>query len=222
MLLANCAPERYPRPKGAAVPVGKIALAALLAFALCAPVAAEEEEHEQVLGFVIGLGTGVLVPSVNDVPEGLDDAGFLVRLDLGLTIAGIIGARAMLEFSPFEWLVPVTIEKTVPMSHQLFSLDLFTEVNLGEKWRLWPAVGYTLDASITDTTGTGFLTAQGVHAELGCGYRLNSIMFVNLAVGYHFTGEFQSTESIEEDIDIGDAAGVSYLDIHAGVVFSLK
>jgi hypothetical protein len=222
MQLANSAPDRFPRPRGTSVPGGGIALAAILALALCAPVAAQEEEHEQVLGFVIGLGTGLLVPSVREVPVGLDDPSFLVRLDLGLTIAGIVGARALLEFSPFDWLVPIPNEKTVPMSHQLFSLDLFTELNFGEKWRLWPAVGYTLDASITDTTGTGFLTAQGVHAELACGYRLNSIMFVDLAVGYHFTGEFQAFNIDEPDVEWGDAAGVSYLDIHAGVVFSLK
>lgn len=219
MQLANSTPEENPRPKGMSAPVGKIALAALLAFALCAPVLAQEEE-EQVLGFVIGLGAGLLAPTTRDVPEGLDGAGFLARLDLGLTIAGIVGARAMLEFSPFDW--PVTEDKMVPMSHQLFSLDLFTEVNLGEKWRLWPAVGYTLDASIIDVNGTGFLTAHGIHAELGCGYRLNSIMFVNLAVGYHFTGEFQTiSESADYEV-VGDAPGVSYLDIHTGVVFSLK
>ncbi|HUT98002.1 MAG TPA: hypothetical protein VM054_02875 [bacterium] len=197
----------------------RIVLMTLLVAALWTPIGAQEEE--QVLGFVIGLGTGLLVPSVRDVPGGLDDPGFLVRLDLGLTIAGIVGARALLEFSPFEW--QVSEDNTVPMSHQLFSLDLFTEVNLGEKWRLWPAVGYTLDASITDTTGTGFLTAHGIHAELGCGYRLNSIMFVNLAVGYHFTGKFQTIDIEEsERVEWGDNAGASYLDIHAGVVFSLK
>ncbi len=217
MQLANSTPEEYPRPKGMSAPVGKIALAALLAIALCAPVLAQEEE-EQVLGFVIGLGAGLLAPTTRDVPEGLDGASFLARLDLGLTVAGIVGVRALLEFSPFEW----HVKDTVPMSHQLFSLDLFTEVNLGEKWRLWPAVGYTLDASITDVNGTGFLTAHGIHAELGCGYRLNSIMFVNLAVGYHFTGEFQTIGESDDFEVVGDAPGVSYLDIHTGVVFSLK
>ncbi|OGD71387.1 MAG: hypothetical protein A2Y64_00340 [Candidatus Coatesbacteria bacterium RBG_13_66_14] len=194
-------------------------MTALLAIALCAPLWAEEEE--QILGFVIGLGAGLLVPNTRDVPDGLDDAGLLLRLDLGLTVAKIVGVKAVLGFSSFEW--PVSEDKTVPMSHQLFTLDLFTEVDLGEKWRLWPAVGYTLDASITDTNGTGFLTAHGIHAELGCGYRLNSIMFVNLAVGYHFTDEFQTIDIDEDEgVEWGDAPGVSYLDIHAGVVFSLK
>ncbi|MCX7021479.1 MAG: hypothetical protein NTW26_04230 [bacterium] len=204
------------------MPVGKIALTALLAIALCAPLQAQEESKEQVLGFIIGLGVGLLAPNIRGVQtEGLDNAGFLARLDLGLTVAHIIGVKAALGFSPFEWLLPGG--KTVPMSHQLFTLDLFTEVDIGEKWRLWPAVGYTLDASITDTQGAGFLTAQGFHAELGCGYRLNSIMFANLAVGYHFTGEFQTIDIDEsEQVEWGDNAGASYLDIRAGIVFSLE
>ena len=202
----------------------KLSLAVFLVAALCAPLAAEEEEHEQPLGFIIGLGLGVLVPDVRDIqPAGISDAGFLARLDLGFTVFDVIGVKAGFGFSPFEWMV--SEENTFSMSHQLLAFDLFGVVDLGEKWCLWPAVGYTLDASITDTTGTGFLTAQGIHAELGCGYRLNSIMFVNLAVGYHFTGEFKTVDvdDVEEkDVELGVAPAASYLDIHAGLVFSLQ
>lgn len=199
----------------------KTALAALIVVALWTPLEAQEEE--QVLGFVIGLGVGMLAPDIRDVqPEGPGNVGVLARLDLGLTIARIIGVKVALGFSPFEWLMPEG--DAVSMSHQFLTFDLFTEVDFGENWRLWPAVGYTLDASITDTQGTGFLTAQGIHAEVGCGYRLNSIMFASLAVGYHFTGGFQAIDIDVDvsDVELGDAPGVSYLDIRAGVVFSLK
>jgi|GEM_PF-3007838 len=220
--MRNFASTQHPYPRGAFTPVGKIALAALLTLALCAPLAAAEEEHEQILGFIIGMGVGLIAPSVRDLPEGLDDAGFLARLDIGLTVARVIGVKAVIGFSPFEW--RLTEDRTVPMSHQLFTLDLFTEVDLGEKWRLWPAAGYTLDASITDTQGTGFLTARGVHAELGCGYRINSIMFAVLAVGYHFTEDFNEINFDYEEagVDVGGDPAVSYLDVRAGVVFSLK
>jgi hypothetical protein len=202
----------------------RILLITLLAFSLCTPLGAQEEEHEQPLGFLIGLGLGLLAPDVQDVlPAGISDAALLARLDLGVTVFRIIGVKAVFSFSPFDW--RLSEEELVPMSHQIFTLDLFTEVDLGERWRLWPAAGYTLDASITDTRGTGFLIARGLHAELGCGYRLNSIMFVDLGVGYHFTGDFKAVDVDdvgEKGVELGDAPGASYLDVHAGIVFSLR
>jgi hypothetical protein len=195
----------------------------LLLFVFLTPLRAEEGERNRILGFTIGLGVGMLAPSSADMPTGAAKPAFLTRFDFGITLLGSFGFRAELGYSPYEW--SITEEHTVPMSHQLVTIDAFGIIELAEGWRLWPAVGYTLDASVTDMEGTGFISARGVHAELSCGFRLNSITFINLATGYHFTGGFEGVtikEENGEDIEIGDDPSISYFDLHAGVIFVLN
>lgn len=199
--------------------LGKAPPLVVLLLALLTPLRAEE--GERILGFTIGLGVGMLTPVSRDMPEGSTDPAFMAHFDAGFTLFRSFGFKAVLSFSPFEWELTEG-SPTVLMSHQIITIDAFAIVDLAEDWRLWPAVGYTLDASLTDTQGNGFITTQGIHVEVSGGYKLNSIMHVNLAAGYHFTDGFKEINFFEEDAEIGDDPAISYFDIHAGVVFTLN
>ncbi len=198
--------------------LGKSSLMVFLLLASLTPLRAEVDEH--FLGFTIGLGVGMLAPASRDMPEGVTDPALVAHFNVGFTLFRSFGFKAVLSFSPFEWKLPD--EVVIEMSHQIITIDAFAVINVADDWRLWPALGYTLDASLTDTVGAGFITAQGLHAEISCGYRLNSIMFVNLAAGYHFTDGFKEIKITKEGIEWGEKPMISYLDLHAGVVFTLN
>ncbi|MBD3400666.1 MAG: hypothetical protein GF399_10090 [Candidatus Coatesbacteria bacterium] len=172
------------------------------------------------LGIHLGLGVGYLETISDTLPTGAEESSALGRFEVGLSYAGIIGAKFQIDISAFEWAVEE--DRDIPVGHYLFSADLYTTIDLAERWRLRPALGYTFSSSLLDSLGTGFEDAHGLHAQLAGEFRIKEIIWVGVGVGYHFTGEYPTISVDDPDIDVPGSVDAQHFEVYAQVIFNLE
>ncbi|MBD3372139.1 MAG: hypothetical protein GF403_05415 [Candidatus Coatesbacteria bacterium] len=205
----------------------RIVLPALLALTLIAgSVQAEPVEARDVdppttrVGIHIGLGLGYRNVFSDTLPQGADQSCWLGRFEIGLSYAKIIGVKFQLGIGTFDWTIEE--DRAVPMGHYLQSVDLYTLIPLGERWRLRPAAGYTFSSNLVDSQGTGFGDAQGFHLQLAGEFQLKEVLWLSAGVGYHLTGEYADIDIDEPEVIIPDSVDAQHLDMFFQVVFSLE